>query len=73
MPQGRGGSLATDIYVTSTAYVLQQNGFPAGEEPLEPGAPRRAAPEPGERHAPSCFRLICPLTERLTDITERAR
>jgi len=34
MPASDPGSLAPDVYVTVMAYVLQQNGYPAGPTPL---------------------------------------
>lgn len=36
MPYGEGGSLSTETYSEVTAYVLQFNGLPSGEEPLGP-------------------------------------
>jgi PQQ-dependent dehydrogenase (methanol/ethanol family) len=34
MPQGAGGSLTADQYRAITAYMLQQNGYPAGSQPF---------------------------------------
>jgi mono/diheme cytochrome c family protein len=34
MPASDPGSLSPDVYVTVMAYVLQQNGYPAGSTPL---------------------------------------
>ena len=36
MPQGNPGSLDDDTYADITAFVLQQNDFPAGDEELDP-------------------------------------
>ncbi len=38
MPQSDPGSLKTDEYNAVTAYVLQQNGYPAGTVALAKGA-----------------------------------
>lgn len=42
MPLGRGGSLSPETYAESTAYLLEQNGLPAGERALAPGSSRLA-------------------------------
>ena len=34
MPQGRPGSLTHDQYADLISFILQQNGFPAGDSPL---------------------------------------
>jgi mono/diheme cytochrome c family protein len=34
MPQGRGGSLSGEIYETTTAFMLAENGLPSGEHAL---------------------------------------
>ncbi|HEX4117793.1 MAG TPA: cytochrome c [Rhizomicrobium sp.] len=39
MPQSDPGSLKPDDYNAVTAYILQQNGYPAGSAPLAKGAP----------------------------------
>jgi mono/diheme cytochrome c family protein len=39
MPQSDPGSLKVDDYNAVTAYILQQNGYPAGSTPLTKGAP----------------------------------
>jgi mono/diheme cytochrome c family protein len=39
MPQTDPGSLKPEDYNAVTAYVLQQNGYPAGTAPLANGAP----------------------------------
>ena len=38
MPQSDPGSLKPEDYAAVTAYVLQQNGYPAGTTPLAKGA-----------------------------------
>jgi PQQ-dependent dehydrogenase (methanol/ethanol family) len=38
MPQDKPGSLSQQQYLDVTAYVLAQNGFPAGQSVLAPGA-----------------------------------
>jgi hypothetical protein len=38
MPQSDPGSLKTDDYNAVTAYILQQNGYPAGSAALAKGA-----------------------------------
>ncbi len=38
MPVGAGGSLREAQYLALIAYLLQQNGFPAGAQPLDPDA-----------------------------------
>lgn len=38
MPQSDPGSLKADDYNAVTAYILQQNGYPAGNVPLAKGA-----------------------------------
>ena len=38
MPQSDPGSLEPDDYNAVTAYILQQNGYPAGSAPLAKGA-----------------------------------
>ena len=38
MPQSDPGSLKTDEYNAVTAYILQQNGYPAGSAALAKGA-----------------------------------
>src|ERR1700742_4067286 len=38
MPQSDPGSLKPDDYNAVTAYILQQNGYPAGSAPLAKGA-----------------------------------
>src|ERR1700743_2396402 len=38
MPQSDPGSLKTDDYNAVTAYILQQNGYPAGTAALAKGA-----------------------------------
>lgn len=38
MPQSDPGSLNSDDYNAVTAYILQQNGYPAGSAPLAKGA-----------------------------------
>jgi mono/diheme cytochrome c family protein len=40
MPQSNPGSLTPDQYNQVTAYILQQNGYPAGDTPVTPDAPR---------------------------------
>jgi mono/diheme cytochrome c family protein len=40
MPQTDPGSLTSDQYNQVTAYILQQNGYPAGDTPLIPDAPQ---------------------------------
>ena len=39
MPQSDPGSLKPDDYNAVTAYILQQNGYPAGNTALSKGAP----------------------------------
>ena len=39
MPQSDPGSLKPDDYNAVTAYILQQNGYPAGSTALTKGAP----------------------------------
>ncbi len=39
MPQSDPGSLKPEEYNAVTAYILQQNGYPAGTTPLAKGAP----------------------------------
>jgi mono/diheme cytochrome c family protein len=39
MPQSDPGSLKPEEYAAVTAYILQQNGYPAGAAPLAKGAP----------------------------------
>jgi mono/diheme cytochrome c family protein len=39
MPQSDPGSLSPEQYNQVVAYILQQNGYPAGDTPLAPGAP----------------------------------
>jgi polar amino acid transport system substrate-binding protein len=39
MPQSDPGSLKPDDYNAVTAYILQQNGYPAGSTALAKGAP----------------------------------
>ena len=39
MPQSDPGSLSAEQYNQVVAYILQQNGYPAGDTPLAPGAP----------------------------------
>ncbi|HUE64193.1 MAG TPA: cytochrome c [Rhizomicrobium sp.] len=39
MPQSDPGSLKPDDYNAVTAYILQQNGYPAGNAALSKGAP----------------------------------
>ena len=39
MPQSDPGSMKPDEYAAVTAYILQQNGYPAGTTPLARGAP----------------------------------
>ncbi len=36
MPVGAGGSLPASQYLALIAYLLEQNGFPAGDAPLDP-------------------------------------
>ena len=36
MPEDNPGSLADDEYTTVIAYILAENGFPAGESTLDP-------------------------------------
>lgn len=43
MPQTDPGSLTAEQYNQVVAYVLQQNGYPAGDVPLAPGAPKLTA------------------------------
>lgn len=38
MPQSDPGSLKPEEYAAVTAYILQQNGYPAGSTPLTKGA-----------------------------------
>jgi hypothetical protein len=38
MPQSDPGSLKPEEYNAVTAYILQQNGYPAGTAALAPGA-----------------------------------
>jgi len=38
MPQSDPGSLKPDEYSAVTAYILQQNGYPAGSAALAKGA-----------------------------------
>lgn len=38
MPVGQGGSLSDADYLSVIAYLLQENGFAAGEQPLTPDA-----------------------------------
>jgi polar amino acid transport system substrate-binding protein len=38
MPQSDPGSLKPEEYAAVTAYILQQNGYPAGTAPLVTGA-----------------------------------
>jgi mono/diheme cytochrome c family protein len=38
MPQSDPGSLKAEEYAAVTAYILQQNGYPAGAAPLAKGA-----------------------------------
>jgi mono/diheme cytochrome c family protein len=38
MPQSDPGSLKPEEYAAVTAYILQQNGYPAGSTPLAKGA-----------------------------------
>jgi mono/diheme cytochrome c family protein len=38
MPQSDPGSLTPDQYNQVVAYILQQNGYPAGSTPLSPNA-----------------------------------
>jgi polar amino acid transport system substrate-binding protein len=38
MPQSDPGSMKSDDYNAVTAYILQQNGYPAGSAPLAKGA-----------------------------------
>lgn len=38
MPQSDPGSLKPEEYAAVTAYILQQNGYPAGAAPLAKGA-----------------------------------
>lgn len=38
MPQSDPGSLKPEEYNAVTAYILQQNGYPAGQTPLAKGA-----------------------------------
>ena len=38
MPQSDPGSLKPEEYAAVTAYILQQNGYPAGATPLAKGA-----------------------------------
>ena len=40
MPPGGSKSLSTDEHVRILAYILQQNGYPAGKTPLQPDSPR---------------------------------
>jgi alcohol dehydrogenase (cytochrome c) len=40
MPKGTAGQLAAEDYTALLAYVLQQNGYPAGPTPLRPDAAR---------------------------------
>ena len=40
MPQSNPGSLTPDQYNQVTAYILQQNGYPAGDMPLAPDMPQ---------------------------------
>ena len=35
MPPGAGGSLSDADYLASVAYLLEQNGYPAGDQPLD--------------------------------------
>ncbi len=39
MPQSDPGSLKAEDYAAVTAYILQQNGYPAGARPLTKNAP----------------------------------
>ena len=39
MPQVDPGGLKPEEYSAVVAYILQQNGYPAGTTPLAPGAP----------------------------------
>ncbi len=39
MPQSDPGSLKPEEYSAVVAYILQQNGYPAGTTPLAKGAP----------------------------------
>lgn len=39
MPQTNPASLTPEQYGQVVAYILQQNGYPAGATPLTPGAP----------------------------------
>ncbi len=34
MPYGAAGSLTSEQYLALTAYILEMNGYPAGDEPL---------------------------------------
>jgi hypothetical protein len=43
MPQGAPGSLCEAAYVDLVAFLLQANGYPAGDEPLPADAQGRAA------------------------------
>ena len=36
MPVGAGGSLPAGQYLALIAYLLEQNGYPAGEAALDP-------------------------------------
>lgn len=36
MPKEKGGSLTSEAYTDVVAFILQQNGFPAGEKALTP-------------------------------------
>lgn len=38
MPEENPGALAPEVYAATLAYILQQNGVPAGPEPLTPAA-----------------------------------
>jgi alcohol dehydrogenase (cytochrome c) len=56
MPYGRGGSLDDATYASIVSYILQMNGVPAGNTPLDPASPTLLAsvatgPAPGNASA----------------------
>lgn len=42
MPMNAPGSLSKDEYVKITAYILKENGYPAGSKPLTPSSASNA-------------------------------